>query len=284
MLIRSSSHTLEPGTVLRSGETAFALLKQEVDVDRRTVFLQENTLVFVLQGYKHLHFDNHSFVVEPERLLFMKRGLYVMSEFIPEGLSYEALVMFSTNSFLKAFSLKYMATDTVPAAGPESPYLLLPVDHLLASFRDQYLSYFKAPMANQDALLQLKLEELFLLLISGGHGTAVRTWIQSVVQGQPLDIEYVMRTYLFQPLTLSELAGLSGRSLASFKRDFQERFSGSPGKWIHHQRLLHAQMLLHNTGQSVSEVAAASGFESTSYFIRAFKQAFGDTPQVWRAK
>jgi len=136
---------------------------------------------------------------------------------------------------------------------------------------------------NQGALLQLKLEELFLLLISGSHGNEVRAWIQNAVHNQPLDIEYVMRQYLFQPLTLNELAELSGRSLASFKRDFQDRFAGSPRKWILQQRLQHAQMLLSNTDQNIVEVALASGFESAPYFSRAFRQAFGETPHVWRA-
>jgi len=284
MLIRSSSNTVEPGTVLRGGDVAFAMIKLEAAADRRTVFLQENTVVFVLQGYKHLHLGNHSLTVEPGRVLFMKRGLYAMSEFVPEGLSYEALVLFSTNAFLKAFSMKYFDRRPVRRDRIVEPYLSLPVDHLLAGFRDQYLSYFKQSFANQGALLQLKLEELFLLLISGSHGNEVRNWIQNVVHKQPLDIEYVMRQYLFQPLTLNELAELSGRSLASFKRDFQDRFSGSPRKWILQQRLLHAQMLLSNTDQHIVEVALASGFESAPYFTRAFRQAFGETPHAWRAK
>ncbi len=178
--------------------------------------------------------------------------------------------------------MKYFNGQPVRQDRVVEPYLSLPVDHLLAGFREQYLSYFKQSFANREALLLLKLEELFLLLISGSHGPAVQEWIHGVVNKQPLDIEYVMRKYLFQPLTLSELAELSGRSLASFKRDFQDRFSGSPGKWILQQRLQHAQMLLSNTDQNIVEVALASGFESAPYFSRAFRQAFGETLRVAR--
>jgi len=89
---------------------------------------------------------------------------------------------------------------------------------------------------------------------------------------------------LFHQLTLEEFAKLSGRSLASFKRDFQTHYHTSPKKWIHQQRLTHARMLLQTGNQNVSEVAYASGFENIPYFTRSFKKEFGVTPSQARTK
>jgi len=104
------------------------------------------------------------------------------------------------------------------------------------------------------------------------------------VSAAPEDLEFIVRTYLLQPVTLEEMASLSNRSLASFKRDFQRHYQSAPRQWINRQRLEHAQMLLNNTDRQVSDVALACGFESVSHFIRIFRKAFGVTPRALRAK
>ncbi|HEY9046790.1 MAG TPA: AraC family transcriptional regulator [Ohtaekwangia sp.] len=281
MIIRFSSESI-PTTVLKAGEVAFARYKHETTAHTKTVLLQENSLIFVLDGHKKLYFNDFSTLVEPGKILFMKRGLYVMSEFL-EDVNYEALIIFCTDAFLKEFSLEHLSApaDIHPV---QLTHLVIPTNKLLDSFKDQYLSYFDQSLVHLNDILQLKLKELFLLLISGGHGEQVTRWIQGIAYRQPVSLEYVIRQHLFQPLTLGELAELSGRSLASFKRDFQNLYGISPKKWINTQRLAHAQMLLRNTNQSVSEIAAVCGFDNIPYFIRVFKNEFGITPSVVRAK
>jgi len=283
MIIRFSSETI-PTVVLKAGEIAFARYKHETTAHTKTVLLQENSLIFVLDGHKKLYFNDFSALVEPGQLLFLKRGLYVMSEFL-EDVNYEALIIFFSDAFLKEFSLKHMSAPQ--GAGMQyqpMTHLVIPTNTLLESFRDQYLGYFDQSLTRLHDILQLKLTELFLLLISGGNSEQVMRWIQGIAHRQPVSLEYIVRKHLFQPLTLDELAELSGRSLASFKRDFQNLYSISPRKWINTQRLAHAKMLLHNTSGNVSEVAAECGFDNVPYFIRVFKHEFGVTPADWRAK
>jgi AraC-like DNA-binding protein len=287
MQVRSLEANQSQDLFLKSGEVSFARYKQETVAHKRTMFLKENMLLFVLQGHKNLHFNNFSITAKPGDLLFLKRGLYVMSEFIPEGLSYGALIIFCSNTFLKEFSLKHISVPPeIPVdTGIASYYLTIPSNRLLDSFSDQFLSYFDDPsFPYLEEIFKLKLQELFLLLISGSNRDHVIRWMRGVAHDTPLDIDYVVKTYLFQPFTLSELAKFAGRSLASFKRDFQHKYHTSPKKWINGQRLAHAKMLLNNTSQNISEVAAECGFENVPYFIRSFKQEFGDTPQAWRAK
>jgi AraC-like DNA-binding protein len=79
-------------------------------------------------------------------------------------------------------------------------------------------------------------------------------------------------------LKLEEFARLSMRSLSAFKRDFQQVYQTSPGKWLLGKRLNHALHLISNIGKTVSEAAFESGFESPSHFSRAFRQRFGSSP------
>jgi len=87
---------------------------------------------------------------------------------------------------------------------------------------------------------------------------------------------------VLEPLTLAELAALSNRSLATFKRDFQRHYGVSPRQWINRRRLEHAQLLLRQTAQKISDIALSCGFESVSHFIRIFRKEYGATPQSLR--
>ncbi|SFD10446.1 AraC-type DNA-binding protein [Chitinophaga sp. CF118] len=269
--------------VLQSATLSYARYKQAISAHKRTLFLTEHTMVFVLHGHKMLHLHDATVTVHPSSLMLFKRGIYVMSEFVPDGLNYEALLLFFTESMLKNFMLQYKLQPATTVKDSPS-YLVIETNELLDSFKDQYLHLFGKHPDNMEAILQLKLQELFLLLISGEHKKEVLSFFQGITHAQPADISYIINTHLFQPLTISDLAKLSGRSLASFKRDFQQQYQCAPKKWINEQRLAHAHMLLQNSSKNVSEIAMECGFENISHFIRIFKQEYGTTPNTLRTK
>jgi AraC-like DNA-binding protein len=171
-----------------------------------------------------------------------------------------------------------------PAVAQDAAHFIFPVNDLLQEFKQQYRSYFGRTFRGQEQLLALKQQELLLLLLSSDHRQKVLSFIYSAVSAAPEDLEFIVRNYLLQPVTLEEMASLSNRSLASFKRDFQRHYQSAPRQWINRQRLEHAQMLLNNTDRQVSDIALACGFESVSHFIRIFKKEFGVTPRSLRAK
>ncbi|WP_188316229.1 AraC family transcriptional regulator [Chitinophaga agrisoli] len=268
--------------MLQSDSNAFARYKLANTAQQHTNFITEHTLLFVLQGHKRLHIDESTYTAEAGHLMLMKRGIYTMSEFIEEGLNYEALLLFFNDEFVKKFLHHYQLTTTQAAPAPS--HLVIPSNELLDNFKSQYMSYFGKTMDNLEMILKLKLQEVLLLLLAGPQRKNILEFLQSITFGQPLDIDYIVRKHLFQPLTLEELAKLSGRSLASFKRDFQQRYQSAPKKWINEQRLAHAHMLLQHSDKQVSEVAMGCGFENIPHFIRIFKQEYGVTPNHARAK
>ncbi|HTI10868.1 MAG TPA: AraC family transcriptional regulator [Puia sp.] len=269
-------------TFLTSPTATFAKHKIETQAGKRTVFLTEHTVVFVLEGTKFLHLPERTITVAPHSVVLVKKGIYAMAEYIVEGLTYEALMI-----FLSAKTVKTMAWN-LPAGQPaeqgEDPFVILPSNEWLDGFKQQYRNYFGKIMAGLEDLLTLKQEELLLLLLASDGREKIISFLRSANRQEPEDLEYIVRTYLFQPITLTELAGLSNRSLASFKRDFQRLYGCSPKLWINRQRLAHAQLLLHNTHQQVAEIAFACGFESVSHFIRIFRKEYGLTPQAMRTE
>jgi AraC-like DNA-binding protein len=265
---------------LKVNNAVFARYKQASAAGKRTSFITEHTLIFVLQGHKFLHIEEQTHTAEAGHLVLMKRGIYVMSEFVPDGLNYEALLIFFTDDFVKKFLHTYHLTTTTSPAS--AVHLVVPSSELLDAFKAQFIGYFGKPLYGLESILQLKLQELMLLLLGGPQQQQVLEFLQSIVFGQPLEIDFIVRKHLLQPLTLKELAKLSGRSLASFKRDFQQQYNCAPKKWINEQRLEHARMLLQHSHKNVSEVAMDCGFENIPHFIRIFKQKYGFTPNTVR--
>jgi len=283
MLVRlPSSFSLSEADVLQFGDIPFARYKQATAAGKRTSFITEHTLIFVLNGHKLLHIEDQTHIAEAGHLVLMKRGIYAMSEFVPDGLNYEALLLFFNDEFVKKFLHTWQLTTA--QAAETAAHLVVPSNELLDGFKTQFMGYFGKTVAGLENILQLKLQELLLLLLAGSHKKQVLNFLQSIAFGQPLDIDYIVRKHLFQPLTLEELAKLSGRSLASFKRDFQQQYQSSPKKWINDQRLEHARMMLHHSNKQVSEVAMECGFDNVPHFIRIFKQKYGTTPNSTRAK
>lgn len=89
--------------------------------------------------------------------------------------------------------------------------------------------------------------------------------------------EFILRNFRFN-IHLERFAYLTGRSLSSFKRDFQKIFGTNPGKWLIQKRLEEAHFLLKNEDRKPNEIYLDLGFEDLSHFSFAFKKEFGISP------
>jgi AraC family transcriptional regulator, exoenzyme S synthesis regulatory protein ExsA len=125
----------------------------------------------------------------------------------------------------------------------------------------------------------LKFQELLLHLMELDNSSQLRGILYSLYKGEKVDLSFLMNSYYLKPLTLNELARLSGRSLSAFKRDFQDEFSTSPALWLKNKRLDYADFLLRNSTKNVSEISTEIGYESVSHFIKTYKEKYGTTPK-----
>ena len=271
-----------PSTELQFGKVPFALYKSERNTQKRSIFLTEHMLIFVINGHKQLHFPDRIIRIDADSVLLIKRGMHVLSEYIAEQQAYECLIVFIPDAFIKRFLKGFNNRDIGKPV--ENEFIIIPPNDLLNSFKHQYTHYFGKSLSNLPEIMDVKLQELFLLLMSSSFGNQVLAFLRAAVADDKIDLEYVMKQYLLQPMNLSELAHISGRSLAGFKREFQEKYSCSPRKWLNRERLAHATVLLNHTPDTVAQISYSCGFENVSHFIKLYKRQYGYTPGTGRAE
>ncbi|WP_104666047.1 AraC family transcriptional regulator [Ensifer adhaerens] len=95
-------------------------------------------------------------------------------------------------------------------------------------------------------------------------------------------IRDLVRDRLDGELTVEELAATCNLSQATFLRAFRETLGSTPYRWLLNQRIEKAKDLLQFTQTPLSEIATSCGFSDQSHFTRAFVQAAGATPRLWR--
>lgn len=81
-----------------------------------------------------------------------------------------------------------------------------------------------------------------------------------------------------EDLTMEQIASFTGRSLATFKRDFKKISNLTPQKWLIKKRLEMAYIKLKEEKKKVLEVCMEVGFKNLSHFSTAFKKQYGIPP------
>jgi GntR family transcriptional regulator/MocR family aminotransferase len=82
--------------------------------------------------------------------------------------------------------------------------------------------------------------------------------------------------------SLETMAELAAMSVSAFRRAFTEAVGAPPVAWLLEQRLARAAALLRDTDRTVTDIAYAVGFGSTSRLSEAFSRRHGVSPSVWR--
>ena len=92
----------------------------------------------------------------------------------------------------------------------------------------------------------------------------------------------LMEKTISEPISIDAVAVTVGLSTRDLTRRFRMRMNTSPGRHYLRIRLNHARQLLFQSRLSITEIAFATGFSSTSAFSRAFSAEFGTSPVATR--
>ncbi len=212
-------------------------------------------------------------VAEGETVLFSRNQLAKFSKY-PQG---EAPCKSITIVFTQPFLQKYYSTHPVIAQDSKPGKLKSFDKHpLLDSLFNSILPYYELEGSLPKDLMDMKLMEAITILRKIDSTTD--GILSDFAEPGKLDIvDFMNKNYAFN-IPVERFAYLTGRSLATFKRDFQKAFNTSPQRWLQQKRLEQAHFLIAEKKQRPSDVYVEVGFENLSHFSFAFKQAFGYNP------
>jgi AraC-like DNA-binding protein len=166
---------------------------------------------------------------------------------------------------------------------PDRPYkgdncLILKSNPLFKNYIDSLTPYLDDAESSNQVLTGLKVKEAVMILLQ--TNPELKNVLFDFSEPGKIDLEaYMNENYKFN-VDLSRFAYLTGRSLATFKRDFERIFKQTPNRWLQQKRLNDAWYLIKEKGQRTSDVYLEVGFKDLSHFSFAFKKAFGVSPSL----
>ena len=193
-----------------------------------------------------------------------------------DGERYCGIFLSFTRKFLREMygklELPKMAADTPKI----EQALRLPKTAEITSLFASMTPYFDPNVKPQDDFMHLKLQEGLLALLYIDNRFVPTLF--DFNEAWKIDIlEFMNANYMYE-FSLEELAHYTGRSLATFKRDFKKLSDLTPEKWLIRKRLEVAYQLMKEGGKRISDVYAEVGFKNPSHFSTAFKRQYGVPP------
>ncbi len=126
--------------------------------------------------------------------------------------------------------------------------------------------------------------ELLFNIVLNQKNNKLLDFFNAISQTKKTNIEDTMMKNFHYNLKIDEFARLCGRSLSSFKRDFESDFKTTPSRWLTTKRLEYSKTLLLGTNLNVTEICYESGFINSSHFIQAFKNKYNLPPNLFRTE
>ncbi len=239
----------------------------------------ETELIYVQKGRFLLSLNGKEYPLEEGDLCYISEG--ALHGGIPQDCVYECLV-FNTDTLLNNTSLvrDYLKdvenshTLIQPVFTRAQPAILKCVGRMLAAARSANPGWELLALAGLYDFYGTVIQQNYR---EEAHPDA--TAFQRVRQIK-MALEFIEQNYQ-RPITLEQLAHVSGLSAKYFCRYFRNILQRTPIDYLNYYRVERACFLLEENKLSVTDVAYACGYNDSSYFVRCFKKYKGITPNQY---
>lgn len=225
-------------------------------------------------------------ILQANRTYFFKKGdifliprnqLATIINYPCDGQPHKTVVMHLTTSRLQ----EYYAGLDLKQKAIEAPKIMQYSNHpLLESCLASLIPYFKMNTISGD-IASLKITEAISILRS--IDIEIDRVLGNFEEPGKVDLMGFMEKNFMFNLPLEKFGYLTGRSLSTFKRDFQKAYNLSPGRWLTMKRLELAHYNIAIKKKKPLDVCYEVGFENLSHFSFVFKKHFGYSPSSLRS-
>jgi AraC-like DNA-binding protein len=238
-------------------------------------FIPEHIFSYQVAGTMTISDGIRTFNFKEGDFRFSRRNqLAKFAKYPPAGGQFRSISITLDPETLRSISMDYGYTAEKKSEFPS--VVPLPPEALYRGYIDSLQPYLELKPEDNEPLFALKVKEIILLLLKI-NPELTDTLFDFTAPGK-IDLEEFMTKNFHFNVSLDRFAYLSGRSLATFKRDFEKIFKTTPSRWLQQRRLQEAYYLITEKRRKPSDVYLDIGFEDLSHFSFAFKNAFGFAP------
>ena len=236
-----------------------------------------HVLIYVRQGEMTVSDKSRRMTAHAGECVFLRRDHKVtIDKHAYHGMPYMAINVSFDRKALRDYFNAHRADMPTNAKRIREAAVKLDDNAYLQSLFESLKPFADSDTEPSEELVQLKMQEALVCLLESDP----RFYPTFFDFHEPwkIDLLQFMERNCTEELTMEEIALYTGRSLATFKRDFAKLSDLTPQQWIIQHRLQRAYEMLTQGNTSVNEVFWRSGFKNRSHFVVAFKNQYGMAP------
>ncbi|MEM9819999.1 MAG: AraC family transcriptional regulator [Bacteroidota bacterium] len=266
--------------IFRDGNVCILQKELVAPVIKKEGYISNHVVSILMEGEQRIRtYEGELIKVEAGEVLFIPRGMYQITDLLPQGGHYRSLLFYFDDAVIQQFlsnsKVREVSRDDVPTFLRFGP---VPSIHY---FAHSFLEIYQPQKSKNKQLLHLKILELLHLLNDLASQQKFANFLFQLTLPKKRNIKVFMEQNFAKPLKIEDYAYLTGRSISTFRRDFKAYYEITPQKWLKEKRLDKALSILAERQISVTELAYEVGYENISYFIKAFKLKVGLSPKQY---
>jgi AraC-like DNA-binding protein len=243
---------------------------------RNEVMLNDHCFVRIISGeIKVVQSDNSQIYGPGDTILFPRRQLSTVIQYPKDNKPYQSVLMILKQERLKNYYSRNLANENLGRSTSMKSYEKHP---LFESYFGSLVPYFELHDELPEKLLSIKIEEALTILRT--IDASVDAVLADFAEPGKIDLADFMEQNYRYNMPLEKFSYLTGRSLTTFKRDFNNIYGSTPQRWLTKRRLTLAHHIIAESKQKPVDVYREVGFENLSHFSYAFKKQFGYPPKA----
>lgn len=239
---------------------------------------KDHSLIYLYSGEYIIEENGVKTLIHPGECVFVRRDhRTTMYKNPTETEQYKGITLvFKRNMLRQIYNKLNKNIISKDIISPESSIFKINSRPDITSLFQSLTPYFDSGIKPTEEITQLKLQEgIYSLLNINEQFYPI---LFDFTEPWKIDmIEFMNENYMYD-LTMEDIASYTGRSLATFKRDFAKISDLTPQKWLINKRLQVAHDKLIHEKKKISDIYIEVGFKNLSHFYSAYKKQFGYSP------
>lgn len=240
------------------------------------VMFEHHMLVWFISGETKIILADATYIFNAhDTFLIPRNQLATVINYPKDGLPHKAVAMHLTTERLKDFYSKRKAVGKKSSLSKVYRFTKHP---LLESCLASLIPYFDLGTNLPPDIAAIKIEEAISILRS--IDGSVDGLLSDFDEPGKINLSDFMERHFMFNMPMDKFGYLTGRSLATFRRDFKKTYHTTPQKWLTEKRLQLAHYQISEKRRKPIDVYFEVGFENLSHFSHAFKNHFGYPPNT----